>query len=41
MTGLPVIFFVDPTGLEPVTSALQMRRSTTKLRAHKISPTPA
>gem|GEM_PF-6763145 len=26
---------VDPTGIEPVASSLQMRRSTTELRAHQ------
>lgn len=33
-----VMFFllVDPTGLEPVISSLQMRRSTTELRARFI-----
>ncbi len=29
---------VDPTGFEPVTSSLQMKRSTTKLRAHHNIP---
>jgi hypothetical protein len=30
-------FFVDPGGFEPPTSSLQMRRSTTKLRARFAS----
>ena len=33
---------MDPTGFEPVTSSLQMKRSTTKLRArdHTVPPDP-